>query len=183
MAHSARQQNKNLKQLGYRYPSLSKNRKSEAIKDFQTVMGLKPDGKYGPKTSQIMDKVITSGGNISPNFRFIEFRCKCGGKYSTCRGIKTDRELVDALETLRKNHYQIGIYIVSAYRCSKHNKAVGGASKSQHLTGKAADIPARIHHSETFPDQIHGIGYRKKDGLVRHIDTRPGPTTKWIYSA
>ena len=183
MPHTPRQQTKYLKQLGYRFPSLSKTRKTEAIKDFQQVMGLKPDGIYGPATTKVMHRVIASGGNISPNFRFNEFQCKCGGRYLGCRGIKTNRDLVEALETLRRNHYPIGIHVVSAYRCTKHNKAVGGTTKSQHIQGTAADIPARIHHSETFPHQIHGIGYRSRDGLVRHIDTRPGPITKWVYSS
>ena len=32
------------------------------------------------------------------------------------------------------------IYVNSGYRCPALNKAVGGASSSQHLTGQAADI-------------------------------------------
>ena len=32
------------------------------------------------------------------------------------------------------------IYVNSGYRCEKHNKAVGGVLRSQHLVGQAADI-------------------------------------------
>jgi len=32
------------------------------------------------------------------------------------------------------------ITVNSAYRCFKHNKAIGGVSSSQHILGKAADI-------------------------------------------
>lgn len=32
------------------------------------------------------------------------------------------------------------IHVTSGYRCPKHNKKVGGAKKSQHMTCKAADI-------------------------------------------
>ncbi len=34
------------------------------------------------------------------------------------------------------------IYVTSGYRCSKLNKAVGGAKNSYHLYGRAADISA-----------------------------------------
>lgn len=34
------------------------------------------------------------------------------------------------------------IIVTSGYRCAKLNRAVGGASKSQHLYGEAADIKA-----------------------------------------
>ena len=34
------------------------------------------------------------------------------------------------------------IIVTSGYRCQKLNRAVGGASKSQHLYGEAADIKA-----------------------------------------
>ena len=32
------------------------------------------------------------------------------------------------------------IVVISGYRCRKLNRAVGGASRSQHITGEAADI-------------------------------------------
>ena len=40
--------------------------------------------------------------------------------------------------------------IISAYRTKEYNKRVGGASRSQHLTGKAADI--RL--SGKTPDEV-----------------------------
>ena len=36
------------------------------------------------------------------------------------------------------------IYVNSGYRCEKHNKAVGGVPKSQHMLGQAADISLRL---------------------------------------
>jgi hypothetical protein len=46
---------------------------------------------------------------------------------------------VNVLEKIRA-HFAKPIIINSGYRCAKLNKAIGGASKSQHLTGEAADI-------------------------------------------
>ena len=50
--------------------------------------------------------------------------------------------LVDTiLDPLRKA-YGKPIYVTSGFRCATLNKAVGGVSTSQHLTGCAADIDA-----------------------------------------
>ena len=43
------------------------------------------------------------------------------------------------LEPVR-NHFGVPIHISSGYRCTALNKAVGGAPKSQHMKGQAADI-------------------------------------------
>lgn len=181
MNHSVKDQNRFLKQLGFRFSVLNPSRRREAISQFQLLVGLVPDGKYGPKTTFAMSNVLANDGRVSENFRFIEFQCKCGGKYSSCRGIKLDKKLVDALEKIRTDYYRNGLLIVSAYRCDKHNKAIGGAKQSQHVAGRAADIPPRVKHDEKFPSTVHGIGYQKKTKLVRHVDTRPGPLTKWVY--
>lgn len=181
MKHSIKEQNQYLRSLGFRFPTLNPVRRSEAIKQFQNLVGLIPDGKYGVKTTFKMVEVLRNDCRVSDNFRFIEFQCKCGGKYSACRGIKLDVKLVHALEMIRTAYYPEGLTIVSAYRCAGHNKAVGGANASMHLTGKAADIPAKAHLKEPWPAEVHGLGYNRKDGKVRHVDTRPGPRTVWVY--
>lgn len=181
MNHTTKEQNKHLKSLGFRFPTLNPLRKREAVAMFQMLTGLVPDGKYGIKTTFAMEQVLRDSGKVSKHFNFIEFQCKCGGKYSECRGIKLDPKLVAALEKIRERHYPNGLTIVSAYRCKGHNKAVGGATQSMHLTGKAVDIPAKEKHTAYWPKDIHGIGYNKGNGLVRHVDTRPGPRKKWVY--
>lgn len=40
------------------------------------------------------------------------------------------------------------IFINSGYRCRDLNKAVGGASNSQHMTGEAADLDTKGHNEE-----------------------------------
>lgn len=45
------------------------------------------------------------------------------------------------LEPIRRR-YGMPIHVTSGFRCAELNKAVGGVSNSQHLTGDAADIRA-----------------------------------------
>lgn len=71
---------------------------------------------------------------ISSHFTLGEFASKDGAdivRYST--------ELFAKLEELRA-YGGFVIVINSGYRSAKHNKAVGGASLSQHVEGTAADI-------------------------------------------
>ena len=85
------------------------------------------------------------------------------------------------------------IIISSSYRSSKHNQAVGGASQSQHVLGKAVDIYV---HSKTglelfeffiknFGDKIGGIGLyydEKAKAKFIHIDTRAKQNKNTIVS-
>ena len=78
---------------------------------------------------------------MTKNFSIAEFECKCG-----C--IMPDEvlynvvKLVNQLQTIR-DVIKTPIQINSAYRCRKHNKAIGGSVSSQHILGKAADIVVR----------------------------------------
>ena len=73
------------------------------------------------------------------NFKIQEFVCRCG-----CEMPPEARQNIEALvaEVLDPVREQYGkpIYVNSGYRCAKHNAAVGGVPKSQHLVGQAADI-------------------------------------------
>lgn len=111
---------------------------------------------------------------LSANFKSNEFACKGKG---CCSKVLIDEKLVKYLQQIR-NHFGKPITINSAYRCQKHNKAVGGSSGSYHTVGQAADIvvsgvkPAEVaKYAETIG--ILGIGlYESKDGNFVHIDTR-----------
>lgn len=74
--------------------------------------------------------------NVTEHFKVSEFRCKCGGSHDTL----VSQELVDKLEALRTALNCSKIVVNSGYRCSKHDKHVGGSGSGQHTTGKAADI-------------------------------------------
>ena len=109
-------------------------------------------------------------GDISKHFSRYEFACKCGCGYDT-----VDAELITVLEDVRA-YYDRPVTINSGCRCEKHNGNIGGGKKSQHLTGRAADIrvkgidPAVVYrYLELKYIGKYGIGgYRE----FTHIDTR-----------
>lgn len=123
----------------------------------------------------------TGRKKLSENFKVYEFACK--GK-DCCSTIKIDSKLVEYLQNIR-DHFGVAVTINSAYRCAKHNKAVGGASNSQHTKGTAADIvvngvaPAEVaKYAESIGILGIGLYETSKDGYFVHIDTR---TTKSFW--
>lgn len=113
---------------------------------------------------------------ISKNFESTEFDCNCK-KY--CKSTEIDPKLAEYLQKIR-DHFGQPVTINSAYRCSKYNKSIGGASKSKHLYGQAADIkvsgvtPLKVaQYAESIG--IKGIG--QYSNFV-HIDTR---TIKYFW--
>lgn len=105
-------------------------------------------------------------------FKRREFQCKCGCGFDT-----VDAELISVLDNLREG-LMAPIIINSGCRCKEYNAKIGGAEKSQHVIGRAADItvngvdPAIVHAYliGAYPDK-YGIGLYVKQGFV-HIDTR-----------
>jgi uncharacterized protein YcbK (DUF882 family) len=94
------------------------------------------------------------------------------------------KELADNLQVLRD---VIGrIDLTNAYRCKEHNADVGGATNSQHIKGKAADIKSNtlspseiasiiddLMKSEKF--KLGGIGIYN---TFTHVDIR-GYKARW----
>ena len=83
------------------------------------------------KTFKSTDKT-----QLTTHFNVSEFRCKCGGSHDT----KLDTDLADKLEKLHTAMNCSKIIINSGYRCSSHDKNVGGSGTGQHVNGCAADI-------------------------------------------
>lgn len=110
----------------------------------------------------------------SAHFKPDEFRCP------HCGEVKLERSLCDHLEALR-SLIRRPLPIVSGYRCPTHNARVGGAPRSQHLLGRAADIPPGLV-SERQARQVGftGIGINAARWVV-HVDVRAGPLTTWRY--
>jgi len=90
-----------------------------------------------------------------------------------------------ALEHYR-SHLGRRVLLTSAYRSSSDNNRVGGAQRSQHLYGRAADLAqeSRVNLAQLRRWRIFtGMGV-SRDGSVSHVDTRPGSVdspTVWYY--
>ena len=116
---------------------------------------------------------------LAPNFMSTEFQCRCCGRLPA-KGMKT--LLIVLLQRLRD---RVGkpLVINSGYRCQKRNKAVGGASNSQHLYGTAADIKVPVGWTVPQFAQVaievgfDGVGRYIRQGFI-HVDVR-GSKAKW----
>ena len=115
-----------------------------------------------------------SKDRLSKNFVRKEFACKCGCKLGMNDG-DINLELVRVVQDVR-DHFGKPVVINSGLRCAFHNSRVGGAPKSQHLLGTAADIriaginPKDVYDylDKKYPDK-YGIG---RYPSFTHIDVR-----------
>ena len=112
---------------------------------------------------------------LSTNFNSTEFDCHGSG---CCTETIINPILVKYLQQIR-DHFKAPITITSAYRCPVHNQRIGGATRSQHCQGNAADIVVKgvaprevAKYAESIG--IKGIGLYEtgSDGYFTHIDTR-----------
>ena len=83
--------------------------------------------------------------------------------------------LISALEIIRKK-LGSAIYIVSGYRTKKHNKSVGGAKKSLHCEGLAADIKSYAYEARTLYNLIEKLIL---DGDIPDGGLEKAPT--WVH--
>jgi hypothetical protein len=174
---------------------------SAAVKGFQMGWNLgpalDPDGSFGPLTSAALAKSFArhrkGQPTMSAHFSFIEFRCKDGGAFPECQRIWELRAHVRRLEAYRAK-VGVVVRIVSGCRCKRHNRAVGGATSSQHLFGAASDILGL----RTVPQRqqmrlFAGLGFQESTGKVVHVDSRdvsghnttngsPARPTVWKYA-
>ena len=105
-----------------------------------------------------------------PNFKVNEFACSDGSDV-----VFISPDLVKILQKIR-DHFKKPVNINSGYRTVTKNKAVGGATYSQHLYGMAADIsisgvkPAIVAaYAESLLPGTGGIGIYS---TFVHIDVR-----------
>ena len=74
---------------------------------------------------------------------------------------------------------QAPVHVNSACRCREHNASVGGAPKSQHLLGKAADIRVDGYTPEEAHDFAELLPEFGNSGIIiyntfTHVDVRNG---------
>lgn len=125
----------------------------------------------------LMVKTYKKGSRtqLSTNFVSKEFDCQGG---SCCSETHIDDQLVIYLQKIR-DHFGRSIIITSGYRCPTHNRAVGGATGSYHVQGKAADISVQgiaprevAKYAESIGIKGIGLYETSADGYFVHIDTR-----------
>jgi uncharacterized protein YcbK (DUF882 family) len=80
---------------------------------------------------------------IAEHFLLSEFECACCGR------VKLDGAMPGRLEALRAA-FGRPLTITSGYRCERHNAEIGGAPRSRHMIGLAADIRASPAEQETL---------------------------------
>lgn len=114
---------------------------------------------------------------IRPNFQVKEFACKDGSDT-----VLLCEETVEILQAIR-NYFGTPVHVNSGYRTSSYNAKVGGASRSQHVIGTAADIAVKgippsaiVSYLEAFYPN-HGIGLYTS---FVHVDSR-GYRVYWQY--
>lgn len=169
--------------------ALSKTACTAFQKDFG---GIKVDGFGGTETDKALKHAVAYGmpakedtsikeenatGNFWDGIKYFkrsEFACKCG-KYCNGFPVEPNEKLVETLETIRE-HFGVPVTVSSGIRCKTHNTNVGGASKSQHMEGTAADIVVKgvpvsevVKYAETLMPKTGGIGTYK---TFTHIDVR-----------
>jgi len=105
-------------------------------------------------------------GDLSANFSRSEFDCP------HCGVLVIDPDLVLVLQRMRT---RVGrpLRVVSGFRCKVQNRRVGGIETSQHLRGRAADVPGDYG---TVAQWIAAgaIGLGMRGGRVIHVDITPG---------
>lgn len=120
--------------------------------------------------------MITKSQKITTHFHSTEFRCKCG-----CGRIKIEKKLVNNLEKLFAKLNASKCIISSGYRCSKHDKNVGGNGKGQHTKGLACDCVYYDKNNKIIPSKIvicvaYDLdcfrGIAKIDKNYTHLDIR-----------
>tara|TARA_Y100001958_G_C21231657_1_gene557449 strand:- start:697 stop:1290 length:594 start_codon:yes stop_codon:yes gene_type:complete len=130
---------------------------------------------------------VAPNQRLSPNFSLHEFRCKDENKTSVPeKYINNIRDLTKNLERIRKEVGDKPIVIISGYRTPEYNKKIGGATRSQHMHAKAADIRVNGMKSEDLKNIIldlidkkeitqGGVGYYPS---FVHYDIR-GTKARW----
>lgn len=133
-------------------------------------------------------------GNLTDNISRWETTCKCGCSFDVVdyELLKVVQDTADFFKDKHKSN-KVKIIIKSGNRCVNHNRDVGGAVNSQHLTGKALDFILETSDEDgtwfrvstedlasyldvKFHDK-YGIGKYPR-GRV-HLDVRP-TKARWI---
>ena len=130
------------------------------------------------ETVEVMAQQLPSRLHLSPHFTVQEIACR------HCGRVFVVPTLLEMLERLRE---AVGTPLVvnSGYRCPEHNRRIGGAPRSKHCLGMAADINIpKQHRIKTifFLEEVTKIVLSVRGGFhyypaaeFVHIDCWPWP--------
>ena len=110
-------------------------------------------------------------GDLSAHFSRKDLSCRC------CGLLRVDSRLLDGLETLR-SLAGVPVKVHAGFRCSRHNREVGGVPHSEHLEGLAADVSLpglslqRMYELALEVPQFAGGGIGVYEGNFLHVDVR-----------
>jgi len=153
-----------------------------AVARFQAAYGLTADGIAGPRTFALVDRL--QDDDCTPrSFALGEVDDGCGGSGFDGGAVAESTARTNALVTLWKLQalrHALGdrpIIVASGFRSLRCNRLAGGALRSRHLYGDAADLDSGPHSLCTLARQarhhgftgIYGPGYPNHDDHV-HVD-------------
>ena len=120
---------------------------------------------------------------LTKNFSSDEFDCKCLAKGEACSAPSMNLGFVSKLQLIRDS---LGgpILVNSGLRCKSYNRdVIGGATRSKHLTGNAADIHVLTEYRRfliltiAIKAGMTGIGIY---GRHMHLDDGHDKLTIWF---
>lgn len=142
---------------------------------------------------------VTSGPTTWQSINWNDFNAKVSKYFTVGEVTNGESRRIPKDNTIKQNIFTLAqeldkvredwgssIHVTSWYRPPAVNKEKGGASNSQHLYGKAADIkPVQgdLYKFQDWLDKVawknKALGYGAKKGFV-HVDLRPG-NIRWNY--
>lgn len=117
------------------------------------------------------------------NFKYSEFKCKCGGKYCNGYPVPFSYELAKNLQNVR-SHFGKALVITSPLRCETWNSKQGGVKNSKHKKGWACDFYISGVSYNDLANYVKKLPYFnycyrvKKNQNVIHYDINPPSYTE-----
>ena len=119
-------------------------------------------------------RAAVAGENVWDTVKYFtpgEFACKCGCGCDT----QVDPRLLRLADQVRE-HFDAPCIVSSGVRCEAHNKKVGGAAESRHMSGKAMDFRIKgktAIQTLAFVQTLPGVRYTYAiDANYVHMDVK-----------